>query len=129
MEKASIRDSDFRVEWFSGTGKGGQHRNKHQCSCRLIHIPTGLMEVRQSRSRESNYQDARQALIDKLQSHDNAALSNLKTEQYRESGTGQRGDKIRTIRFQDNQAWDERSGKIITAKAYMNGGMKEFWRD
>ena len=93
MEKTEIRDSDLRVEWFSGTGKGGQHRNKHQCSCRLIHIPTGLVEVRQSRSRESNYQEARQALSNKLSLMDNATLSQLKTEQYKESGSGQRDDQ------------------------------------
>ncbi len=33
---------DFRVEWFSGTGGGGQYRNKHQNCCRITHIETGL---------------------------------------------------------------------------------------
>lgn len=87
------------------------------------------MEVRQGRSRDTNLNEARQALEIKLQSLDSQVLSEAKTAQYKESGSGQRGDKIRTIRFQDNQAWDERTGKTISAKAYMNGGMKEFWCD
>ena len=49
-----IDDSDFSVEWFSGTGKGGQHRNKKKNSCKMTHIPTGIMETRQGRKRESN---------------------------------------------------------------------------
>src|SRR5687768_9355475 len=47
-------DDDFKIEWFSGTGKGGQHRNRHMNSCRLIHLPTGLKQERQGRHRESN---------------------------------------------------------------------------
>lgn len=38
----SANKKDFRIEWFSGSGAGGQHRNKHQNCCRIIHIPTGL---------------------------------------------------------------------------------------
>lgn len=41
-EELHLTKSDFRLEWFSGTGKGGQHRNKHQNCCRIIHIATGL---------------------------------------------------------------------------------------
>jgi len=53
IKKAVFKDSDFRIEWFSGTGNGGQHRNRHKNSCRLIHKSTGLMESRQGRIRES----------------------------------------------------------------------------
>ena len=62
-----ISDNDFNVEWFSGTGKGGQHRNKHQNSCRLIHIPTNIVETRQGRKRESNLKEAKHSLLLKLE--------------------------------------------------------------
>jgi len=53
------RRSDFRIDYFSGTGAGGQYRNKHQNCVRLIHIDTGIMTTGQEqRSREQNTRDA-----------------------------------------------------------------------
>ncbi len=50
---------DFRVEWFSGSGAGGQHRNKHQNCCRIIHIETGLRsQCVDNRDRISNQEEA-----------------------------------------------------------------------
>jgi len=37
-----IMDSDFKFESFGGTGKGGQHRNRHHVCIRCIHVPTGI---------------------------------------------------------------------------------------
>lgn len=128
--ETELVDSDLKVSWFSGTGKGGQRRNKCQTSCRMVHIPTGFSETRTSgRSREQNYQECKQAISNRLNQLDKSNFSAKTGEQYKAAGSGQRGDKIRTIRFQDNQAWDDRTGKIISAKSYMNGGMKEFWGD
>lgn len=54
-----LTKKDFRIEWFSGTGCGGQHRNKHQNCCRIIHIETGLKaQGTESRSRVSNQRTA-----------------------------------------------------------------------
>ena len=50
---------DFNIDWFSGTGAGGQHRNKHQNCVRITHIESGLMATAQnSRSREQNFKEA-----------------------------------------------------------------------
>lgn len=50
---------DFVIEWFSGSGPGGQHRNKHQNCCRIIHPETGLRtQATRSRSREANKREA-----------------------------------------------------------------------
>ena len=38
----SLTKKDFNVTYYSGTGAGGQHRNKHQNCVRLKHIETGI---------------------------------------------------------------------------------------
>lgn len=121
-------EKDFYVEWFSGTGKGGQKRNKSQSCCRLYHLPTGLMESRQGRSRDNNFNDAKATLCEQLDLEKNGQVHSenaaIKKDQV---GSGMRGDKIRTIRFQDDQATDHRTSKSITAKKYMRGFMDELW--
>ena len=58
---------DFRVEWFSGTGKGGQHRNKHQNCCRITHKESGISAIGTSaRSRVTNQRDAFNVLARRL---------------------------------------------------------------
>lgn len=121
-------DDDFVVEWFSGTGSGGQKRNKSQTCVRMYHIPTGLVESRQGRSRINNEADAKEALIKKLdETIKNEVLSERSKIRKDQVGSGMRGDKIRTIRFQDDQATDHETGKTTTAKKYMRGFMDELW--
>ena len=63
----TLTKNDFKLEWFSGRGAGGQHRNKHQNCCRITHIETGLMASGQSsRSRVENQRYAFKALAQKL---------------------------------------------------------------
>lgn len=61
MERAHFRltKKDFELTWFSGTGGGGQHRNKHQNCARLKHTETGIICTGQSnRDRPSNLKEA-----------------------------------------------------------------------
>jgi len=115
-------DSDYRVEWFSGTGKGGQHRNKHQNSCRMFHIPTGLKQEQQGRKRDANLRDAKTELnkkLDFLASQEKASqLSSVKKSQV---GSGMRGDKFRTYRFQDDIVTDHRTGMKAKCSKIMKG--------
>ena len=127
--KWSAREpGDFRIEWFSGTGKGGQNRNKVQCCCRLIHIPTGTTQTAQTRSRDSSYSQAMESMLVTLDSK----LDDVKNNQIngvRQSmvGTGYRSNKHRTYRFQDDVVIDHRSGKQCKSSKVMKGGFDLLW--
>lgn len=55
MEEIHLTKKDFKLEWFSGQGAGGQHRNKHQNCCRITHIESGItVNGTESRSRIEN---------------------------------------------------------------------------
>jgi len=59
MKEIHLTKKDFRIEWYSGSGAGGQHRNKHQNCCRIIHIESGIKaQGTSSRSRVTNQRDA-----------------------------------------------------------------------
>jgi len=121
-------ENDFKIEWFSGTGKGGQHRNKHMNSCRIIHIPTGLSESRQGRKRENNKREAFDAInrkLDEISSRD--AYLKLKREKKQQVGSGMRGDKIRTYRFQDDRVTDHQTGKNAKCSKVMKGHFELLW--
>lgn len=121
-------DQHFKVEWFSGTGNGGQHRNKHQNSARVTHIPTGIIEARQGRSRENNLFDAKQALLARLQQAvDSARQQQLCSLRKEQMGSGERGDKIRTIRFQDNVVTNNINNTKMTTEQYMRGHIHKLW--
>ena len=55
----SLTKKDFEIHYFSGTGDGGQHRNKHQNCVRLHHKASGAMVTGQSnKSRKANIREA-----------------------------------------------------------------------
>lgn len=62
-----IRDADLKVEYYRGSGPGGQHRNVTETGVRIRHLPTGIVvqacESRsQARNREIALERLRQAL-------------------------------------------------------------------
>lgn len=70
MRELHLTKKDFRLEWYSGTGAGGQHRNKHQNCCRITHIETGIMETGQTeRDRPSNQRKAFEKLAARVIDH------------------------------------------------------------
>jgi peptide chain release factor 1 len=95
-----FRDSDFDVEWFSGTGKGGQHRNKHENCCRIRHRETGIVAVGQrARNREANRRAAFATMRMRLIEH-----YTPQTERRTD------GDRIRTYHEPRNEVIDHASG-------------------
>ncbi len=63
----NLTRKDFKVEWFSGSGAGGQHRNKHANCCRITHIESSLKAQSTShKSRSANQKAAFMTLVSKL---------------------------------------------------------------
>lgn len=121
-------EDDFEVEWYSGSGAGGQHRNKHQNSARITHLPTGIVRTAQTRSRENSYQSAMEAIGRALDAGaTNAAAMAENGARQKQVGSGERSDKRRTIRFQHDEVVDHLTGRRMTARDYMRGGMDRLW--
>ncbi len=120
-------ETDFRVEWFSGSGAGGQHRNKHQNSARVTHLPTGIVETRQGRERNANLRDAKAALCKTLDNRAREQVAGqLAADRRAQVGSGQRGDKVLTLRFQDDRAAHE-NGRSTSATRFMRGFIDDLW--
>lgn len=67
MKELHLNKKDFKIDWFSGTGAGGQHRNKHQNCCRITHKESGLTSIGTShKSREMNKKEAFEELANKI---------------------------------------------------------------
>ena len=95
-----LTEDQFEFQWYSGTGKGGQHRNKHQNCCRCIHIETGIQaNGTNSRSREENKQAALSTCMARVAAH-----FHTDTERY-QAGT----ERIRTYHEPDNRVLDHAS--------------------
>ncbi len=96
-----IEDDQFRFEWYSGTGKGGQHRNKHQNCCRCIHVPTVITaNGTESRSREDNKRAAYTTCRSRVAAH-----FHKDKERYLAGN-----ERIRTYHEPDNRVTDHSSG-------------------
>ena len=63
----SITKKDFDIDYFSGTGAGGQYRNKHKNCVRLKHKESGVISTGQSnRDRISNMKEAIKGLLENI---------------------------------------------------------------
>ena len=107
----SITKKDFKIDWFSGTGPGGQNRNKKQACCRITHIESGITaQSTEHRERPANLRDAFRALAERLRPWIEKKVNGDKT------ATEAPTEIVRTYHEVDNrvvdksghrQTWDE----------------------
>lgn len=125
----TMDDKDVAVSWYSGTGAGGQHRNKNMCCCRVTHIPTGTTRIgTDSRSRKTNLTlamaELKKAVSEKKRRKIDMEIGETMRKQ---AGSGMRGDKVRTYRQKDDTAKDHRTGTTIPMSKALSGYMDLFW--
>jgi protein subunit release factor A len=102
MRELHLTKKDFSIEWFSGTGKGGQNRNKRQNCCRIVHLATGIRAVGQNgRDRVDNQRDAFKTLVKRVMAY-YAALDDSPPEVNTEV--------IRNYHAERNEVLDKASG-------------------
>ena len=62
-----LNSKDLKIDYFRGSGPGGQHRNTSETGVRITHLPTGVVATAtESRSRHMNLQRAMVRLEEKL---------------------------------------------------------------
>jgi peptide chain release factor 1 len=108
-----INQKDLDWSTFKSSGPGGQHVNKVETAVRLKHKPTGIVVSCQSgRSQKRNKELAYKLLCSKIYAEDlKKSLDKDNAARKKQIGSGQRGDKIRTYRFQDDIVVDHKTGR------------------
>ena len=98
----SATKKDFKLDWFSGTGAGGQHRNKHKNCVRITHIATGLTaQCQEFKERPQNQKKAFHKLAHMVVEH---YQKKDQTERIRSD------EIVRTYHEPDNRVKDHASG-------------------
>jgi protein subunit release factor A len=75
-----MNEKDLRIDYFRGSGPGGQHRNTSETGVRITHLPTGVaVTATESRSRHMNLQRALKRLEEKLAAREKKRRPRIKT--------------------------------------------------
>lgn len=104
LSEFSYTRKDFTLDWYSGSGAGGQHRNKHQNCLRLTHIPSGITVIAaDGRDRPANQRRAFERLRPKLEAWIRAQIG--------ETVYPRSNEVVRTYHEADNRVTDHASGE------------------
>lgn len=116
----NVRKSDLRIEYYRGSGKGGQHRNKRDTACRITHKETGFSSCSEEhKSQAQNRKAAFRKLAGKL-------VPLMKQELKGQGVEVDSTQRIRTYHFPRNEVIDVRvPRKTWNLDRILNGDLKE----
>jgi peptide chain release factor 1 len=115
--------SEVEVKTTKNSGPGGQHRNKTESAVVVTHRPTGIkVRIGTTRSQFENKALALAVLAGKLAELERAArVGEINADRRLQVGSGQRGDKVRTYRTQDDRVVDHRTGQTWSLSRWRRG--------
>jgi len=121
-----LNPNDIDRKTTRGSGPGGQNRNKVESCVVLTYLPTGLMvRCETERSQSQNEERAMSLLRARIIEQRASAASQAHNEARRSQlGSGMRGDKRRTIRFQDGIVTDHVLDRRWRLKDYLRGNFE-----
>ncbi len=124
-----IRPEDVEISYFRASGAGGQHINKTDSACRIVHKATGIMVSCQTeRSQVQNREYAMRMLSSKLFDIERRKNEEITNELKGEQGDIAFGNSIRSYVFFPYQlVTDRRTGyKDAAVESVMNGDLDGF---
>lgn len=120
---------DLQWKACRGSGAGGQHRNVTDSAIQLTHKPSGLsVRIESERSQHQNKRMALDLLRAKLLEAETLEVQGRRNnKRRRQLGSGQRGDKIRTVSVFRDQVVDHRTGRRMKVSRYLRGFIEDLW--
>jgi len=124
-DNIDLKDVEF--ETTRGSGPGGQHRNMTDSCVVARHIPTKIQVRVDMRSQYQSRKMALSILSARVyEQNESDSLDAVNKQRKKQIGSGQRGDKIRTYRTQNDQVKDHRTGKKMSLCKWLEG--KWVWK-
>lgn len=124
-----IQEKDLEIKVCRGSGAGGQHRNVTDSAVQITHRPSKIsVRCENERSQHQNKMLAMEILRTRLQQ----AASSRAEEEYAKNrrqqiGSGQRGDKVRTIAVQRDQVIHHSTDRRVSVGEYLRGFLEKLW--